>query len=161
VSTDVVEEAHLRALRRVLELTPAFVKQFERDARTVHWPEELAGGLLDARALHFAARAEVPTAGEMARVLWVSESALTAVLNRLEQSGLIVRDRDRHDRRVVRVVVTERGREVEAEAEAIRMEHMRRHFGALSTPDLEQLAAIMERMIRAADSGLGGPEGRP
>ncbi len=159
--SDASEDAHLRALHRVLELTPAFVRQFERDARNVRWPDELSGGFLDARALRCAARDEGPTAGDLARDLWISESALTAVLNRLERAGLIVRERDRRDRRVVRVVVTVRGREVQGEAEAIRMEHMERRFGTLSTPDLEQLGAILERMIRAWEGGPLGSEERP
>jgi DNA-binding MarR family transcriptional regulator len=153
------DEAHLRAIRRVLELMPAFVRQFERDARAMRWPEELAGGYLDARALRFSALGEGPTAGELARDLWISESALTAVLNRLEHAGLIVRERERHDRRVVRVVPTERGREVQAQAEAIRMEHIKRRFGALSTSELEQLSGILERMIGAWDGAQAGREG--
>jgi DNA-binding MarR family transcriptional regulator len=159
VPSEVDDEAHLRALGRILELTPIFVKQFERDARTLRWPDALAGGFLDGRALRFACLGDRPTAGELARDLGISESALTAVLNRLEHADLIVRERDRHDRRVVRVVATDRGREILAEAETIRMEHIKRRFGALSTTELEQLAGILERMIRSWDGSQGGWEG--
>jgi hypothetical protein len=41
------------------------------------------------------------------------------------------------------------------------MAHMERRLGPLSTPDLEQLGAILERMIRAWEGGPLGSEERP
>lgn len=153
-------DEHALSLQRVLELIPPFVQQWERDARTIRWPEALAGGLLDVRALRQVARDPGLTAGELARELWLSGSAVTAVLNRLERAGLIVRGREPRDRRVVRLALTDLGRVALERAEATRIEHMTRRFAALSSADLDRLAAILQRMIRAWDGGAAAGGGR-
>ncbi len=44
------------------------------------------------------------TAGEMAEMIGLSTGAVTGVIDRLEQAGLVRRDRDPHDRRRVVIV---------------------------------------------------------
>jgi len=142
-------DAKTAALGRVLELIPRFVRQWERDERTLRLPAPLGGGLLDARTLAQVVSDPGLTAGELARDLGMAGSALTAVLNRLERSGLVVRERGGRDRRVVRLVPTEEGRAVLAEAKAVRMDHLSRRLGTLSAADLDRLAGMLERMIGA------------
>lgn len=55
-----------------------------------------------------ATRGETITPGRLARALHLSASATTAVLNRLEAAGHVVRDRDPGDRRRVGLVMAER-----------------------------------------------------
>ena len=52
------------------------------------------------------------TAGTLARELDMDSSAMTRLLDRMETAGIVARRSDPHDRRVVRVVLTERGQEL-------------------------------------------------
>ncbi|MCL6595780.1 MAG: MarR family transcriptional regulator [Firmicutes bacterium] len=150
---------HRRAVRRVLEVLPLLMRRWERDARATPWPGELSGGLADALALGRVAREPGLTAGELARALWMSESAVTAVLNRLEGAGLLVRQRQGHDRRVVHLALTERGRAVLEETERLRLDQMSRRFAYLSVADLERLADLLRKMAADGDGGGPGEEG--
>src|SRR5579875_2386762 len=107
---DPVAAEHRRATQRVVDALVVLMRRWERQARMARWPEELQGGLMDVQALRRIDHDPGISAGELARSLWMAESAVTSVLNRLEAAGLIVRQRASRDRRVVRLVLTERGK---------------------------------------------------
>jgi MarR family 2-MHQ and catechol resistance regulon transcriptional repressor len=50
------------------------------------------------------------TFGELSRLLLVTSGNLTGIVDRLEKDGLVKRRHDKHDRRVVRIVLTRKGR---------------------------------------------------
>ncbi|MYL60016.1 MarR family transcriptional regulator [Virgibacillus halodenitrificans] len=52
------------------------------------------------------------TSSEIAAFLGVGKSAITAQINRLDEKGLIIRRRDKQDRRIVYLQLTERGNEL-------------------------------------------------
>ncbi|MEM6488700.1 MAG: MarR family transcriptional regulator [Pseudomonadota bacterium] len=59
------------------------------------------------------------TVRELADRLKLSPSAVTPLVDRLEIAGLVRRQRDQNDRRVVHVALTEQGRIAESEAAAV------------------------------------------
>ncbi len=66
----------------------------------------------EAMLLRTAARSTDATVLGLAEECGLGGSTAVGALDRLEQSGLVQRDRDRDDRRVVRVRLTEQGREI-------------------------------------------------
>ncbi|APC49509.1 MarR family winged helix-turn-helix transcriptional regulator [Virgibacillus halodenitrificans] len=52
------------------------------------------------------------TSSEIAAFLGVGKSAITAQINRLDEKGLIIRRRDKQDRRIVYLQLTEKGNEL-------------------------------------------------
>ncbi|GAA4525720.1 MarR family winged helix-turn-helix transcriptional regulator [Amycolatopsis samaneae] len=52
------------------------------------------------------------THGELASLLYCDKTNVTGLVDRLERRGLVRREPDARDRRVLRVFLTERGREV-------------------------------------------------
>lgn len=71
---------------------------------------------------------------------------VTRLLNRLQRAGLIVRGRAEHDRRVVEVGITERGRTLLDEMEpdvAATQERLTQH---LSPEEHRQLSRLLERL---------------
>ena len=56
------------------------------------------------------------TVGRIAERLYLESSTLTPLLKRLENAGYLRRERDASDERQVRVRLTPRGREIQAEA---------------------------------------------
>lgn len=90
------------------------------------------------RILH---QAECPvTAGAIAQIMGVSTARVTVLLKKLEAKGLIVRERDRLDARVTKVLLSEQGVQVD---ERLRAE-LSQKIGAVID------AVGMERMIEFA-----------
>lgn len=83
---------------------------------------------------------------QIAARLGVSLSAVTGLVDRLVKSDLVVRMRDRNDRRVVWIKVTPQGEAALQEAEACRREALQYLVRNLSEDDLATLCDIFERM---------------
>src|SRR5487761_2678601 len=60
----------------------------------------------------------------LAEALDVSQASATGIVDRMEQRGLVARERGDHDRRVVRVEITEQGLALIAGLAAERRDHM-------------------------------------
>ncbi len=89
------------------------------------------------------------TMSELSRMLLVSNGNATAVVDRLEKDGLVLRTQSDQDRRTVFVALTPQGL---ADFEGLASDHERevdRLFGGLSEPDLDSLTEILKRMGRA------------
>lgn len=67
------------------------------------------------------------TSSELAEVFAVNKSAITAIITRLADKGLIVRTRDENDRRVVYLALTEKGEVLFNECEQ-RVHHLVEEF---------------------------------
>jgi DNA-binding MarR family transcriptional regulator len=94
------------------------------------------------------------TLGALAAAEQVRPPTMTRLVAALEAQGLVVRDPDPHDGRVVRVRATAKGQRLLAAGRARRVEKLAGAVGALSADDravLARAAAILEAMPRASD----------
>ncbi|RKR86352.1 DNA-binding MarR family transcriptional regulator [Micromonospora pisi] len=92
---------------------------------------------------------DVPTQGALATRLVIDRSVLTYLLDDLETAGLIERQLDPRDRRARRIVATEHGRQVLADAER-RVAHAEEHvLAGLPEQQRDMFRAAAER---AADA---------
>lgn len=87
------------------------------------------------------------TVSEVAEKLSVSLSAITALVDRLVQAGLVVRSRDDQDRRLVWLEATEKGKEILARCMEGRKQVAAKYFGQLSDEDLEKLLEIYGKVL--------------
>jgi DNA-binding MarR family transcriptional regulator len=72
--------------------------------------------------LRYIYQASVCTSSELADAFEVNKSAITAIINRMVDRGLILRTRDENDRRVIYLTLTDKGRELfEQTQEKIRL----------------------------------------
>jgi DNA-binding MarR family transcriptional regulator len=93
-------------------------------------------------------RREGVTMSELSRMLLVSNGNATAVVDRLEADGLVLRTPSEVDRRTVHVALTAEGlKTFEVMAEGHEAE-VARHFAALTDEELDQMTAILKRMGR-------------
>jgi DNA-binding MarR family transcriptional regulator len=76
----------------------------------------------------------------------VAQPSMTQLIQRLEQQGLVERNRDAEDRRVVRVAITQAGRELLAERRRARAADMAR---LIATLDPEEEAALSAAVLAA------------
>jgi DNA-binding MarR family transcriptional regulator len=93
--------------------------------------------------------------GDMARGIGVDPSYITALVDDLDERGLASRQPSPVDRRIKIIVLTEAGRALAEEIQAI-VSVPPASFAALSRPELRQLRDLLEKVI-GADPGLAAP----
>jgi DNA-binding MarR family transcriptional regulator len=97
------------------------------------------------------------TAGQLADSGLVSSAGVTLRIDRLEKDGLIVRERDAEDRRVVYSRLTEAGLAKVDEVFAEHLDNERRMLGDLSPSERRQLARLLRKLehsILSSDEDL-------
>lgn len=105
------------------------------------------------------------TATAISREIHVSASTVVGILDRLEDKGLVRRERGREDRRIVFVTATEAGRALAADAPSPLQKHLADGLNALPeleqatiTLALERIVALMEQEGHAVEAaGEGSP----
>jgi DNA-binding MarR family transcriptional regulator len=91
------------------------------------------------------------TATELARAAILTSGAMTAVLDRLEEQGLIRREIDAEDRRARRITITEKGRNLIDRALDQRMAQHRALNAALTLDERESLNALLRKLLIAVE----------
>ncbi len=115
-----------------------------------HWP----GGRLSLVHVNVLAILELDGALTMrglAEAMDVSQASTTGIVDRMEQRGLVERQRDDQDRRVVRVALTEEGRRLIAGMTAERRDHLAAMLDTLTDEELAGFLLGSRAMRRARD----------
>ncbi|MFA5383535.1 MAG: MarR family transcriptional regulator [Eubacteriales bacterium] len=87
------------------------------------------------------------TVSGVANEMNVSLSAITALTDRLYKTGLIKRDRDEKDRRLVWLTITPQGEKTLQDCGATRQEVFRKYLGDLSQEDLNSFVNICDKIL--------------
>lgn len=72
---------------------------------------------------------------------------LTGVFDRMEERGLIRRERDSRDRRIWRIWLTEEGKQLEAALIPIALEHREQVMKGISAEDRERFSHLLDQAI--------------
>jgi DNA-binding MarR family transcriptional regulator len=96
------------------------------------------------------------TAGELAAASLVSSAGVTLRLDRLEGDGLIVRERDAGDRRVVHCRLTPAGLTLIDTLFAQHLDNERRMLAGLKPKERVQLATLLEKLERSLTDSADG-----
>ncbi len=96
----------------------------------------------------------------VARMLTQEAQSTTELADRLERRGYVRRVRDRRDRRLVLLELTEQGRALVAEILPALREAEAQLFGALDDGQLSQLAALLWPLYKNVAEHLGGDRRR-
>lgn len=92
------------------------------------------------------------TVAELGRAIELDSGTLSPLLRRLQAAGLIRRERSTTDERIVRVFVTDRGRQLEPEAAAVRT-RVEAATG-LTPAEFTELRAMLHRLRQAIVTAL-------
>jgi DNA-binding MarR family transcriptional regulator len=84
--------------------------------------------------------------GELCQQLFLASSTVTDLIDRMEKNELVQRVRDPEDRRVVRLVVRDRGRRVYDEVMRERQHYLRCILDRIPPGDRERLAAALSQV---------------
>lgn len=88
---------------------------------------------------------------DIAGLLTIGKSAVTKTADRLEERGLITRERDSSDRRTVYAALTAEGEKTFAAAQPAFADGVQRHFaGHINEAEIRQLLQLSERMLQRA-----------
>ncbi|KPK34775.1 MAG: hypothetical protein AMJ66_03000 [Betaproteobacteria bacterium SG8_40] len=87
------------------------------------------------------------TATTISREIFLSPSTVVGILDRLEEKGLVKRERLSKDRRVVTVTISEQGRNVVESAPSPLQSRLTEALGALPLPEQIAIAKSLERVV--------------
>ncbi len=77
-------------------------------------------------------------------------SATTMIVGRMDKDGLVKRIRDTDDRRLVRVIITEKGQNILDKATVIAWGLIQEILSGISTEDMQTLADLLEKIRQKA-----------
>jgi DNA-binding MarR family transcriptional regulator len=103
-----------------------------------------------ASALGSVSRLASPTLGELAAAEQVQPPTVTRLVASLERAGLVAREIDGVDRRVVRVRITAEGRRSLQRIRTLKNAYLSRRLGALDPADralTETLTSLLEHLV--------------
>lgn len=83
-------------------------------------------------------------------------SHITALIDKMETKGLVQRIRDRNDRRVVRVSLTDAGRKLRDEVIPIHHSYISRVMAPLSDTEIAELIRLLKRLETVYDQAFKG-----
>ena len=87
--------------------------------------------------------------GEVAKKHLCSQNSMCSVIDTMERTGLVTRERDREDRRVVRVALTDRGREAFASTWPGHLKAIVDTMSVLSTEERTELNRLLRKFAPA------------
>ncbi|MFN0072522.1 MAG: MarR family winged helix-turn-helix transcriptional regulator [Chloroflexota bacterium] len=99
--------------------------------------------------------------GALARALRVTLPTMTGILDRLVEQGLIRRDEDPTDRRLVISRLTPEGQELVDQLQAAGRTRLARVYEALSPDDLARHVAALECVLHAAETIAASEQSEP
>lgn len=131
------------------------VEDWELLAQVAQSYRTLSDALMDQIALHRAQgmllcqlfAQEGMTQSELADQLVVQAPTVTNMLQRMEEAGLVTRQRDADDNRLVRVYLTQMGREKEQAIAAQFLKVENTMFAGFSADEREMLRRLLRRLL--------------
>jgi DNA-binding MarR family transcriptional regulator len=87
---------------------------------------------------------------EIGAKMMVTVSNLTGIVDRLEEKGLVLRERDTQDRRVVHVMLTNKGTKLYSTSIPTFEKSVSRFFSSLDKPQQKELASLLRKLMRAS-----------
>lgn len=89
----------------------------------------------------------------VARAVHLSQGTVTGILDRLEQRGLVTRERSTADRRQIILSVTGAGRELLDSAPSLLQDEFRSELARLEEWERLQMLSTLQRIARLMDAG--------
>jgi len=86
------------------------------------------------------------TMGELCEKLFLACSTATDLIDRMEKNGFLERNRDEQDRRVIRLVISEKGHQVIKEVIEARRRYVASMLEKLDPDETEQLGTSLEKL---------------
>jgi MarR family transcriptional regulator, 2-MHQ and catechol-resistance regulon repressor len=134
-----------------------FVREFGDAWKRVQrlWEKNLASlglTLTELRILRVLSRDGPSPMAKVATELYMTPASITGLVDRLEGDGMVERERSLHDRRVVRVRATQKGKDSFDRGLRLYRRFMGRALQSLTEEEAAQLIRLLTKVGRAAES---------
>lgn len=133
----------LRAIRRIIRGVDLYSKELTASTR-ITTPQLMC--------LLSVVQAGSMTATSISREIHVSPSTVVGILDRLEEKGLIRRERNRDDRRVVAVTATNEGCRIAQQAPSPLQKTLADALGSLPLDEQTKIAGSLERIVNLMEA---------
>jgi DNA-binding MarR family transcriptional regulator len=104
------------------------------------------------RVVEFLGKEGLRMMRELAEHLAVAVNSMTSIVDNVESKGLVRRQRSEEDRRVIRVELTDAGREVHKSLVGLNLRLFRTMLGALTEDEQEIFMVLFRKIARAGRS---------
>lgn len=132
----------------------------ERRRRLCSQPPHRAVSMVQIHILMALQERGALTVSAVAGMLQVAAPSASAIVDRMEEHGLVRRSRDRTDRRVVHVEITDAGRDTVRDVMGVHLEEMRTFLATMTAGELAAVLAGLRAVCTAMARGGGeGPAG--
>lgn len=138
-----IEIQVISAMRRLIRATDLDSKQLARQTNLT------TSQLL---VLELLAEASPQTVGSMAERVGLAQATVTSLLDRLEERGLIRRERSDTDRRQVNVELTEEGRSLERQTPAALQTRFLSNFASLQEWEKTMILSALQRIAELMEA---------
>jgi DNA-binding MarR family transcriptional regulator len=127
--------------RQVVEIMPLFVREFAKRESN-----ELSKGnisLPQMVALDYISRKPCVSMTEIANILTIKTSSASVLIDRLIRQKMLHRKHDLHDRRVICISMTPKGRKVITQIQFQKRRSVRLVFGQLTQKERDQYLSVL------------------
>ncbi len=109
--------------------------------------------------LYTVLEAEAATITQLSNSLKVTQGVISRMVDRLEEKGLVERNREKDDRRVVTVRLSPKGREFALNMIDYHLEGLRKTLEKIPQNDREKFLGVLKEIEREMSSDVGGRDG--
>lgn len=134
----------LRSIRRVIRAVDIHSRKLEASCRLTSPQLVCLTSIID----H-----EPTTTTSIARDVYLSASTVVGIIDRLESRGLVTRDRDDADRRIVNIRSTEKGRRLVREAPSVLQDNLSESLRHLPLLEQATIALSLEQVVNLMEAG--------
>lgn len=99
--------------------------------------------------LHYISESRRPTMQEVAKFLSITPPSATSLIDGLIQSGMVTRVSDASDRRMIRLEISLKGKQILGKTHKEMMLHIRQVLEKLDSKDIDDLIRIMKKLQKA------------
>ncbi|MCL4359815.1 MarR family transcriptional regulator [Patescibacteria group bacterium] len=110
--------------------------------------EDRVATILQREVLRYIEESKNASMGEIAEHFRMSLSSMTQLIGRLAKSGFVARRNDANDRRIVRIAITDKGRQEMVRLAEKRREKFRKMFSLVPASDLRTLLRIHREIVQ-------------
>ena len=143
-----MDDERLQRIHRILSCSEVLVHGFNPSRERAWFELDLT--MPQMKTLVYVNKNDGPTSGQIAHGLSVTLSTITGIVDRLEEQGLVTRHEDRRDRRVTRVVPTDRGKELVDGLFRYRNEVVTAILSRLDEQQLQTVESAFQYLVDAA-----------
>ena len=116
--------------------------------------DDHVASILQFQALRLVSRSNNATNSELAQFLRVSPSSAAQLTDRLEKAGLLTREQDKKDRRMVRLSLTKKGFEELEYLKDKMYREVSQVFSCLSEKDLREFFRIHTELLKGLEAKI-------